>query len=418
MSDRPRVDLDRLREDLLALGKIGADPVRTGVNRTSFSTADMDARRWLMTRMEDAGLATQMDGAGNVVGRWETGSGGAVLIGSHLDSVPQGGLFDGSLGVCAGLECVRALMDAGRVPPCPIEIVATSDEEGRFGGMLGSQAICGALDRDWLESARDETGFALADALRNHGLSPASALEARRAPETVRAFLELHIEQGPVLASSGDHIGVVEGISGVFNWSVTLMGVPNHAGTTPMDLRHDAFMGLADFSHQIPSIIAAVGTEQTRLTVGRVDVEPNFPHTIPGRVDFSLIGRDMSKTVMSNLASACRQALVAHAESHGLQMDIEPQSWLPPAPCDPGIAATFRKCARAAGYRVRTMPSGAGHDTQIMSSFTRAGMIFVPSVGGISHSPEEWTEWADVERGTSVLLATLSVLCDVDGEHH
>lgn len=401
------VDLPRLQNDLESLGRIGYSGADGGIHRVSFSDADMDGRRWLMTRFEEAGLKASMDAVGNVFGRWEIGSGPTVLVGSHLDSVPRGGRFDGSLGVIAGLECVRSLKDRGVQLASPIEVVATSEEEGRFGGMLGAQALTGRLTREQLENARDESGLALTDAMRAQGLDPEAALAASRKPSSIKAFLELHVEQGPILESRGKTIGIVEGISGVFNWTVRLSGTANHAGTTPMDLRRDAFMGLAQFAARIPDIIATVGSDQSRITIGRVELQPNFPHTVPGAAEFSLVGRDLDEQVMTTLAEACRDAMRKAAEAQNLDCSIEQTAWLAPRPCSPAIIAAFREQATKLGLDTLMMPSGAGHDTQLLSEVTEAGMIFVPSIGGISHSPDERTDWADIEVGSNLLLHTL-----------
>lgn len=401
------IDLARLTARLDVLNRFGADPDGKGVNRLSFSRADMDARRWLMDEMAGLGLLARMDAVGNVLGRWEVGAGPAVMLGSHLDSVPQGGLLDGTLGVVAALECVQAAMERGDTPACPIEIVATSEEEGRFGGMLGAQAMAGAVDPDWLATAADDRGLLLTDAMRAAGLDPDAYDTARRSKDEVKAFLELHIEQGPVLDRTGRPVGIVEGISGVFNWAVTFVGEANHAGTTPMDLRRDAFRGVADFVAAIPEILGAVGTPSSRLTVGKLDLQPNYAHTVPGRAEFVIIGRDMSPQVMRDLASACRARLETAAEQHGLQFSLFEASWLPPTPCHADIVSAFRAEAEALGMDAPVMPSGAGHDTQMMARFTRAGMIFVPSAGGVSHAPEEHTEPADIAAGCRVLYRTM-----------
>lgn len=408
----PTIDLDRLRRDLEALGRIGYSEADGGIHRESFSDADMQARHWFRTRLAEAGLEAKMDGAGNVIGRWETGRGPTILIGSHLDSVPAGGMFDGALGVVAGLECIRCLQDRGIDPGCPLEVIATSEEEGRFGGMLGAQALCGRLSEEQIDAARDESGLPLVTAMTRQGLEPAAALRAARDPKDIKAFLELHVEQGPVLEARGIPVGIVEGISGVFNWTVTLRGRANHAGTTPMDLRRDAFMGLADFASRIPEIIAAAGSAQSRVTIGRVELRPNFPHTVPGEAEFSLIGRDLDEGVMRALADASRVALEGSAEHHGLDIDAREVSWLAPRYCHPEIVTAFRDQAERLGIATLTMPSGAGHDTQLMSEITRAGMIFVPSIGGVSHAPEERTEWADIEIGANLLLHTILALAE------
>jgi allantoate deiminase len=404
---RLAINLDRLRQEMAELARIGrVDGVR-GINRPGYSNADMAARTFMAERMEALGLTVGMDAVGNLSGLWPVGDGPAVMVGSHLDTVPNGGFFDGALGVAAGMECVRTLIDAGVTPPCPIEVIATAEEEGRFGGMLGAQALAGKVDRTWLEAAQDEGGTGLVQALSAQKLSPDGVETACRDKDSVKAFLELHIEQGPVLEAAGVPIGIVEAISGVFKWSVRLTGVANHAGTTPMDLRQDAFVGLTAFAQRIPGIIAAAGTDQSRVTIGTVALKPNHPHTIPGEAVFSLIGRDARLEVMRGLADACRKALEDAAKANGLDLAIDEQSWLDPTPCNPEIIDAFRRQAERLGLAYRLMPSGAGHDTQFMAELTRAGMIFVPSIGGISHAPEEDTAWPDIEAGVNLMLHTL-----------
>jgi len=413
---RLSVNIERLRKRLLALAQIGADLSGQGINRPSFSPADMEARRWLLREMEALGLQPRMDAVGNAIGRWNVGQGPAVLLGSHLDSVPHGGIYDGTLGVIAALECVETLMEDGIEPVAPIEVIGTSEEEGRFGGMLGAQAMAGVVPEAWFCSTEDDRGVKLVDAMRQAGLEPDAYRTARRDPSDVKAFLELHIEQGPVLERSGRAVGIVEGISGVFNWAVVMTGTANHAGTTPMDLRQDAFRGLADFAAEVPEILATHGTQASRLTVGKVELQPNFPHTVPGRAEFSIVGRDMDETVMSALADACRAALTVAAERNGLGLEIGEASWLAPTPCHPDIVAAFARQAAVLGLDAPVMPSGAGHDTQLMAQLTKAGMIFVASRGGISHAPDEHSDWPDIEVGANLLLNTLLDVASQGGD--
>lgn len=405
-----RITPARLHADLDTLVAIGTLPNVPGVNRTSFSEADMAGRRWFMEACRAAGLKSGMDGAGNVFGRWEAGTGPCVMSGSHLDTVPNGGRLDGALGACAALECVRTLKEAGFQPRHPIEVVGTADEEGRFGGMLGSQAICGQVQRDWLMATTDDGGTPLVKVLRAQGLDPEGVSRARR--HDIRAFVELHIEQGPVLERSGEAIGAVTGISGVFNWQVTFTGKANHSGTTPMDLRRDAFRGLARFTDGFDTLIADHGTDQTRLTVGHVELWPNFAHTVPGAAAFSLIGRDTSEEVMHQLATACRERLAAAAHAHGLDWTLEDKGWLTPRACDEGIIRSIEQAADALDYSHRRMPSGAGHDAQTFAAVTASGLIFIPSAGGVSHAPEEYTDPEAIERGGNVLL---QVMCELAG---
>ena len=408
----PNVCVERIEKDLLALSKFGFNEQDRGVYRQGFSDADMEARRWLNDTFKSLDMRTRMDGAGNVIGRMGPDDKPCVMVGSHLDSVPAGGIFDGTLGVVAGLECIRTIKENDIHLDYPIEIVATSEEEGRFGGMLGAQALSGNVTLDWLESAKDAGGELLKDAMARHGFDYHDVLHARRPPEQLRAFLELHVEQGPVLETQRTSIGIVEGISGVFKWMVRLIGKADHAGTAPMDMRSDAFLGLADFTHEIQRIIDEEGTDKSRITIGYVELKPGFPHTVPGEVDFTIVGRDLDPEVMKALANACRRVLSSIARKHGLMFEYEQMSWLEPKYCSSRVVDIIKDRAEGRGYSHMLMPSGAGHDAQFMTDITDTGMIFVPSVNGVSHAPDEWTHWTDVERGANLLLDSLVVLAN------
>ncbi|RUO58969.1 Zn-dependent hydrolase [Pseudidiomarina insulisalsae] len=411
-----QINCERLKANLLELGKIGYNENDHGVYRLGFSDSDMQSRQWLQEKAKAAGYDTYMDGAGNVFFGRGTLDRPAVLMGSHIDSVPAAGIFDGSLGVIAALEVMQTLDDHQVVSETPVWGVATAEEEGRFGGMLGSQAIAGQLNPDWLMSAHDADGLYLKDAMAAQGLNAMDALNAAWRPEQLKAFLELHIEQGPVLFQDNVQIGVVEGISGVFNWIVHLRGKPDHAGTAPMHMRSDAFMGLADFAHEIERIIAENGTDKTRITVGKVELKPGAPHTVPGEAVFTVVGRDTDEKVMEEIANACRKALSAIARKHRLMFEYEQISWLAPKPCSPSLTDLIEKQVQEMGYSYQRMPSGAGHDTQFLGEITEAGLIFIPSVNGVSHAPDEWSHWHDVEAGTNVLLQSVLALTGKSGK--
>ncbi|UOM34012.1 Zn-dependent hydrolase [Acuticoccus sp. I52.16.1] len=410
---RAHINSDRLAALLGAINRFGADPATGGYDRRAFSAADMDVRRWLLDTMRRDGLEAWMDPVGNVVGRFGP-PGPAVVVGSHLDTVPAGGAFDGALGVAAGLECVRAVREAGLALQRPIEVLATADEEGRFGGMLGSQAIAGLLPPGWIADARDAEGVPLAEAMRAAGLDPAQADAARRDPAGLHAFLELHIEQGPVLEAQGRDIGVATGISGCALLAVTLTGAANHSGTTPMDMRRDALVGLSHVGAALPQIARTVGTDDARLTIGFVELTPNQPHTIPGEATFTIVLRDVERGAMEAMAAAIDTRLREVCAQTGLAYALATRSWLDPVALDAGVRGRLMDAARSLGADPVTMPSGAGHDAQMMASVCPAGLLFVPSRGGISHAPEEFTPWSAIERGAEVLLCAVADLASGD----
>lgn len=410
----PTINIDRIEQDLTALSRFGGGGAEGGVTRQGFSTEDMEARYWLRDRFAELGLAHEIDGAGNVIGRYGPSDQPSVIIASHLDSVPAGGIFDGVLGVVAGLECIRTMQENDIQPAFPIDVIGTSEEEGRFGGMLGAQALTGNVTLDWIENACDEHGNKLTDAMAAAGLDHRNALHAVRRPDSMRAFIELHVEQGPVLDTEKVSIGVVEGISGVYKWIVRLKGKADHAGTAPMDMRADAFMGLVDFAHEIPRIIDEEGTDLSRITIGHVALKPGFPHTVPGEVEFTIVGRDLDPEVMRRLADACGRVLSSIARRHKLKFEHEQMSWLEPSPCDADMVDMIARKAEGLGYSHMRMPSGAGHDAQFFCDKTPTGMIFVPSVGGVSHAPDEWTHWSDIEQGTQLLFECVMELSEAE----
>ncbi|ALP52728.1 Zn-dependent hydrolase [Candidatus Tenderia electrophaga] len=405
-----KVNATRLRDDLASLAEIGKAEDQ-GIYRMAFSAADMQARDWLRQRIESAGLEHYIDGAANVHARlnWREGK-ASIMTGSHIDSVPGGGQLDGALGVVAGLECLRCLKEQEIDLARPLEAVAFSDEEGRFGGIFGSSAICGRLTPESIHHARDLEGVSISDAMAHWGMNAMDALNAARPAESIHAFIELHIEQGPVLDRRHIKIGVVDAIAGLFKWNVRLAGMAAHAGSTPMDMRQDAFQGLAEFSGEIPRILEEHGSPSSVATVGRVELSPGAANVVPGMVEFSLDVRETNHEKLEQLASAFRRAISAIARRRDLMFEFEVLSDIAPVKCDPGVMQLISEAAQADGLSMLQMPSGAAHDTQIMSRMTRAGLIFVPSKDGRSHSPAEWTAWEDIENGANILLNTLHKL--------
>ena len=403
-----RVDLERIKSNVLALAKIGRSDDDRGIYRMAFTDADMQGRRWLIEQIEGAGLQSSVDGAGNVSGIL-TGLSDRprVLVGSHIDTVPCAGALDGTLGVVVGLECLRRIRETGIDPPQSLELISFTDEEGRFGGMFGSQAVCGQITPDMLATLKDLDGVLLQDEMRRHQFNPLAALDAARDPDSIASYLELHIEQGPVLDRLHKSVGVVDEITGLFKWAVWLRGEANHAGTTPMQMRNDAFMGLAEFANEIPRILEENGSERSRATIGRAQILPGAANTVPGIVEFSLDVRDTAEPILDELALAFRKALSAIAHRRGLMFEFEQQSYIKPVSCDPVLVDTLARQAEQLGLDFLQMPSGAAHDAQIMGSLVPVGMLFVPSKGGQSHSPGEWTAWSDIEAGANVVLQTL-----------
>jgi N-carbamoyl-L-amino-acid hydrolase len=402
-----RVDFSRLQADIETLASIGRREDH-GIHRIAFSEAFMEAHAWLQERARAAGLHVRVDDALNVVVRCgDPSAHDVVTTGSHIDSVPGGGHLDGALGVVAGLEALRRLQESGAALARPVELVAFTDEEGRFGGMLGSQAFSGRLTPETILGARDLAGDSLVETMRSLDLDALHVLRAARSPGTVRSFVELHIEQGPVLDRAGVHIGVVEGIVGLFKWDCRLLGTGNHAGTTPMNMRLDAFQGLAEFAGEIDRILEENGSEASVATIGRVELKPGAPNVVPARVDFSLEVRDIDPDVIAALGDGFRKALSAIARRRGLMFEYEVLSEIDPVTCDRAIVGTIERVAGELGVESRRLPSGAAHDAQMIAELAPIGMIFVPSKDGRSHSPAEWTSWESIEIGANCLLGTL-----------
>lgn len=409
------VNAQRLKDDIETLAAIGRDS-DGGIYRMAFSDGDIAGRQWFKQRLADAGLEVYEDGAGNIYGRldWD-GKRPSVMTGSHLDTVPGAGHLDGALGVLVGMECLRRIKEESIALRYPLEVVAFSDEEGRFGGMLGSQAIAGKLTPETIHHAIDLKGISVIDAMKQQGYDAMQALYARRNPESIHTFLELHIEQGPILDQMGFSVGIVDAIAGLFKWDVTLSGTPNHAGTTPMHMRNDALQALAEFATQIQRILDENGSERSVATIGRVELSPGAANVVPGKVDFTLEVRDTEQRVLDDLKGAFRRALSAIARRRDTMFEFTVLSEITPVKCDTGLITELKNVTEELKIPALQMASGAAHDTQMMASITRAAMVFVPSKEGRSHSAAEWTDMEDIEKGANVLLNALG---KVAGEVH
>lgn len=410
------VDGARLAAHLEALSAFGHNP-EGGVSRVAYSDADLAGRAFVMGLLEELGLAPRVDAAGNILARRAGSVAGLapILFGSHIDSVPHGGNYDGDAGVMAAIEVLATLEDAGIRTRYPLEVVVFSNEEG---GLIGSKALAGILDPAVLEET-SQAGMSIAEGIRRIGGDPARLAEAVRRSGDYAAYLELHIEQGAVLDRAGEDIGVVTGIVGIDWWDVTVTGAANHAGTTPMNARRDALVGAAEMILAVNRI--ALGEPGTHVaTVGRIAARPGAPNVIPGRVAMSLEIRDLSNARILELFGRMRAAAETIAAARGLTVDFRKTPIHEIAKeTDPRFRDVIEAAARARGYSARRMPSGAGHDAQAIAHIAPIGMIFVPSVGGISHAPDELTPPEALARGTNVLLdAVLAIdtLPDPKGE--
>lgn len=400
------INSTRLQHRIQTLAEIGRKP-DGGIYRMALSPADLEARAWLGHEITTAGLELHTDLAANISARWRSDLPSTVMSGSHLDSVPGAGHLDGALGVLAALECVQRIKELDLPLKHGLEAIAFTDEEGRFGGMLGSQALTGQLSPGVVLSARALDGETLVEAMAKAGFDAQQMPLAERDPLTLHAFVEMHIEQGPVLDSINCPIGIVQAITGLFKWEVTLEGESNHAGTTPMEMRRDAFQGVVDFAGQLQRILDEYGTRNSRATIGKLQLFPGAANVVPGKAVFTLEVRDTDPAILAQLADAYQRSLFAVARQHDLVKHVAVLSELPPAPCSEQVVATIRQQTGAMGLAHHTMPSGAAHDCQMLTQVTQAGMIFVPSKGGKSHSPHEWTAFKDIEAGANLLLNTL-----------
>jgi N-carbamoyl-L-amino-acid hydrolase len=411
------IDRERLRDDIQANAAFGALDVDRGRGRTvrCGDDANRRAREYLVDRLVAAELAVRVDAVGNVAGRWTPASAdpeaAPVASGSHLDSVPAGGIFDGPLGVYGGLEAVRAMQDTGIEPARPVEVVSFTEEEGsRFAsGLLGSSVAAGVRPVDEALALTDEADVRLDDALEAIRFRGEGRLEA----EAWDAWVELHVEQSRRLEEAGVPVGVVTDITGISHTEVTFRGEANHAGATPMDARTDAVAAAAEFVLDIEAAanrVVAEASETAVGTVGRTVVEPNATNVVPGRATLGLDVRDVTADGMAAILAAAEASLDRVEMERGVQTATERQLDVAPT----SMSDRVQQAARAAGERADVatteLHSGAAHDSMHVASVTDAGMLFAPSRDGVSHSPLEWTEWADCAAATQVLAGALADL--------
>jgi hydantoinase/carbamoylase family amidase len=380
----------------------------TGVTRLAWSPELRAVQAWLADQLEELGLEVELDAAGNLIGRWQAGSGAAVVVGSHLDTVPSGGRYDGALGVLSGLHAIRLLKQRHVEPKRPLWLVSFMDEEGaRFGAALfGSRAFVGK-DLGELGERRDSDGISLREAMAELGFD-FDALPRARGIDDVGAYLELHIEQGPVLESESVEVGIVTGIVGLIGFRARFVGEANHAGTTPMRLRRDALCGAAAAILALRD--AGLARQDITTNVGIISAEPGGFNVVPGAAEFSIDVRSATQEGYASLEPLVRDTLERIAREQQLTLELSEAYRLEPLPLDPELIDALEQAAAKEGATHRRLPSGAGHDAMEIGRHAPSGMLFVPSRKGISHSPDEFTEPEHCELGARVLARALEDL--------
>jgi N-carbamoyl-L-amino-acid hydrolase len=407
-----RINRARLAESIEALGRIGETP-RGGLNRVALTDDDRRGRDLLVGWMREAGLAVSVDQMGNIFGiRPGTESLPPVFMGSHADSVPSGGKYDGQLGVLCALETIRTLIDARARTRHPVGLIVFTNEEGaRFQpAMIASGVMAGKIPLEDAYNARDRDGLRLVDELERIGYLGSEPC----VPRPMRAYLELHIEQGPILEEEQIPLGVVDGIVAI-SWSrVTFHGVQDHAGPTPMRIRHDALVAAAEVVGGVRGIARKIGGNLV-ATVGRLDVTPNIPNAIPGRVGLSVDFRDPAESTLDRALSMVDRVVRAAAKREGVRAEVEHYWRVPRTHFDREVVEAVEAAAVTLGCGHRRILSGAGHDAQYMAAICPTGMIFVPSRAGRSHCEEEFTALDDIEHGANALLLACAQLAGVEG---
>ena len=410
----PSINGERLLSDLKELRTIGAQGI--GVVRPALSPKDMEARRWLQGKFEEAGLDTTIDGVGNVLGR-SRNPGPALLCGSHSDTQPTGGWLDGALGVVYALEMVRALADDPATAHLALDAIALQDEESRFYGCLGSRSFCGLLDPSAEEGLADKDGVALADAIRQAGLADAPRLRVEK--DRYLGFLEAHIEQGPHLENDGDLIGVVDSIVGLRGAVFSFTGQQNHAGTTMMAGRKDAATALYWLANAINQEFPMAAGERTVWTMGRAVIEPGAPSIVPGRAELELQYRDKSTDVLDAMGAIVERLVAELNARGGASVEVRPSRvGIPPAHMDEGLRGHITRAAEShAAGKWKEMPSGAFHDAGVICAVLPSAMLFIPSINGISHDFAEDSHDKDIVLGCQVLTdAAASILAEAAAE--
>ncbi|HSF57217.1 MAG TPA: M20 family metallo-hydrolase [Candidatus Binatia bacterium] len=407
------INKPRLLRDLNAVSRIGIGD-RGSVTRLVFSIKELRSRQFLIHQMRQIGLQIHIDRIGNIFGRLDGANAkpAAILVGSHLDTVVHGGKFDGTLGVIAALEAVRTLKEKKIVLPSPVEVVCfVGEESSRFGySTLGSSLLTGEVRGKDLVHAADAQGTKLEDILASMGIYRNNLRSMRRDPSTIKAYLELHIEQGPILEAKKKPIGIVTSIAAPTRFRVVFTGQADHSGTTPMEMRRDALVAASELIVAVEKVCRRYAhVEQGRVvgTVGAMKIEPGVINAIPGRAELSVDIRSISAEAKKQVVRLVQAQIDEIARRRNIEAEILPLREEDPVPLDKRLVRLLKECCEAKNIAYEIMPSGAGHDAMQMAKITAAGMLFIPSRRGISHSPLEWSEPEDICLGGQLLLDSI-----------
>ncbi|PAB59617.1 M20 family metallo-hydrolase [Anaeromicrobium sediminis] len=402
-------NLHRIRRDIEELSKFNATPGQ-GLTRFSLTNEDREAREYIKSELTKLGLKVYEDPAGSIFGKRDGINNDlpVIMIGSHFDSVKNGGNFDGPAGIVMALEIMRVLEENNVKTKYPIEFVGMIEEEGgRFGGgVFGSRAMTGKVSTDQLYNNKDEAGIYMAEALRKFGFNPDEIEKAKRAPKDIKAFIELHIEQGPILETENKDIGIVDFIVGINEFKVIVRGRPDHAGTTPMDMRSDALSTASKVISKIDGY-AKDASEGTVATVGILNVKPGAANIVPGEVTFTVDIRSKKGDCIRSVKNRIIKCLNEEAHSSGVEIKIIEMLDVNPVKMSDQITESLENNGKSCGFSYIKMLSGAGHDAMVMASITDVGLLFVPSKNGRSHCPEEWTDYEDLQKGIEVIYNTI-----------
>lgn len=405
--------IERIEKQINDLSEFTSTPGK-GTTRLTYSKEDLLTRNYIKNKMMESGLKVEEDGFGNIFGKLEgtLKDAPSVLIGSHFDSVPNGGAYDGPAGVIVALEVAALFAENQLTPKYPLEIVALIEEEGaRFGGgLMGSRGIVGTLSEESFKNLRDKEGITTIEAMSKISLD--SSLPKRRNPNSIKAFLELHIEQGPILEEKNIPIGVVEAIVGLTQLEVTIEGKAGHAGTTPMDRRTDALVAAAQIISQLPSFAIEEG-EGTVITTGRLHVLPNGANVIPNKVEFSVDIRSSKEEHINNVIKRMKELIESYHEQ-GIHTTAEQVLYMPPKVLSDEIKALLKDKSSDLKIPYCSINSGAGHDAMVFSDVTDVGMLFVPSKAGLSHCPDEWSDARHLANGVQIFYEVAKCLTEVE----